>query len=151
MTAASETVDHLDPGTGKTTTTVAMDFGRITIDPELVLYLFGTPGQARFLPMWDDICRGAIGALVIVDTNRLAESFAAVNYFEFDTTVPFIVGVNVFNGTLRHAPDQVRQALALPARVPLITFDARDRSSVARALLAVVDHAIAQAPATAGV
>jgi signal recognition particle receptor subunit beta len=115
-----------------------------------VLYLFGTPGQARFLPMWDDICRGAIGALVIVDPNRLAESFSAVNYFEFDTLVPFVVGVNVFNGTLRHTLDQIRQALALPARIPMITFDARDRSSVARSLLAVVDHAIAQAPVTAG-
>jgi uncharacterized protein len=150
MTAASESVDRLDPGTGKATTTVAMDFGRITIDPQLVLYLFGTPGQARFLPMWDDICRGAIGALVIVDPNRLAESFAAVNYFEFDTQVPFVVGVNVFNGLLRHSTEQIRQALALPARVPMVTFDARDRASVARALLAVVDHAIALTPATAG-
>jgi signal recognition particle receptor subunit beta len=91
MTAASEPVDRLDPGIDKTTTTVAMDFGRLTIGSDLVLYLFGTPGQARFWPMWDDLSRGAVGALVLVDTRRLDTSFAAVNYFEQDSDLPFVV------------------------------------------------------------
>jgi uncharacterized protein len=140
MTAASESVDRMDPGIGKTTTTVAMDFGRITIGRDLVLYLFGTPGQARFWPMWDDLCRGAVGALVLVDTRHLDASFAAVNYFELDSDVPFVVCVNRFDGMLTHDLEDVRQALALAPGVPLIAFDARDRSSVARALMAVVEH-----------
>ncbi len=151
MTAASETVDRLDPGIDKTTTTVAMDFGRLTIGPDLVLYLFGTPGQPRFWPMWDDLCRGAIGALVLADTRNLAASFPAVNYFEHDSDVPFVVCVNLFDGELHHPLDDVRAALALPAHVPLTACDARDRSSVARALLAVVEHAMSRtARPTAG-
>ncbi|SCL29292.1 hypothetical protein GA0070624_3855 [Micromonospora rhizosphaerae] len=142
MTAASETVDRLDPGIDKTTTTVAMDFGRLTIGPDLVLYLFGTPGQPRFWPMWDDLCRGAVGALVLADTRQLMDSFPAVNYFEQDSDVPFVVCVNVFDGVLHHPLEDVRAALALPADVPLIACDARDPSSVARALLAVVEHAM---------
>lgn len=141
MTAASEHVDRLDPGIDKRTTTVAMDFGRLTISNDLVLYLFGTPGQARFWPMWDDLCRGAVGALVLVDTRQLEVSFAAINYFEQDTTLPFVVGVNLFDGLLRHDLTDVRQALQLQPSVPLITCDARDRQSVAQALLVVVDHA----------
>ncbi|GII26227.1 GTP-binding protein [Planosporangium mesophilum] len=142
MTSASEPVDHLDDSTDKTTTTVAMDFGRRTIAEDLVLYLFGTPGQPRFWPMWDDLCRGAVGALVLVDTRRLDVSFAAVNYFEQDSDVPFVVCVNLFDGVLGHPLDEVRDALALPADIPLITCDARDPSSVAQALLAVVEHTI---------
>jgi signal recognition particle receptor subunit beta len=142
MTSASEPVDHLDATTDKTTTTVAMDFGRRTIAEDLVLYLFGTPGQARFWPMWDDLCRGAVGALVLVDTRRLDVSFAAVNYFEQDSDVPFVVCVNLFDGVLGHPLGEVRDALALPADTPLITCDARDSSSVAQALLAVVEHTI---------
>jgi uncharacterized protein len=141
MTAASEHVDRLDPGIDKSTTTVAMDFGRLTVADDLVLYLFGTPGQARFWPMWDDLCRGAVGALVLVDTRQLDVSFAAINYFEQDTTLPFVVCVNLFDGILRHDLADVRQALQLPPSIPLITCDARHRSSVAQALLVVVDHA----------
>ena len=147
MTAASSTVDRLDPGTDKVTTTVAMDFGRITIDAELVLYLFGTPGQARFWAMWDDLCRGAVGALVLVDTRHLDMSFAAINYFEQDTDLPYVVCVNLFDGVLHHDLDAVRAALALQPGVPLITCDARDERSVVRALLAVVDHATARVSA----
>ncbi|MEV4757474.1 ATP/GTP-binding protein [Micromonospora sp. NPDC049559] len=150
MTAASESVDPLDPGMDKVTTTVAMDFGRLTIDRDLVLYLFGTPGQARFWPMWDDICRGASGALVLADTRRLAASFAAVNYFEQDSDLPFVVAINLFDGVQTHHLDDVRQALALSPNVPLITCDARDRASVAQALLAVVVHAMERTSAAAG-
>jgi signal recognition particle receptor subunit beta len=140
MTAASEPVDRLDPGIDKTTTTVAMDFGRLTIGHDLVLYLFGTPGQARFWPMWDDLCRGAVGALVLADTRHLDASFAAVNYFEQDSNLPFVVCLNLFDGVLTHDLEDVREALALSPEVPLITCDARDPSSVARALMAVVEH-----------
>jgi signal recognition particle receptor subunit beta len=140
MTAASEPVDRLDPGIDKTTTTVAMDFGRLTIGHDLVLYLFGTPGQARFWPMWDDLCRGAVGALVLADTRHLDASFAAVNYFEQDSNLPFVVCLNLFDGVLTHDLEDVREALALSPEVPLITCDARDSSSVARALMAVVEH-----------
>lgn len=142
MTAASAPVDRMDPGTDKTTTTVAMDFGRLTIARDLVLYLFGTPGQARFWPMWDDLCRGASGALVLVDTRRLDSSFAALNYFEQDSDIPFVACVNLFGGVLTHSLDDVRQALTLGPNVPLITCDARDPSSVAQALTAVVNHTI---------
>jgi uncharacterized protein len=140
-------------GVGKTTfvgsvseippvTTVAMDFGRRTLGKDLVLYLFGTPGQPRFWPMWDDLCRGAVGALVLVDTRHLEASFPAVNYFEQDTNLPFLVCVNLFDGVLSHPLDRVREALALSPGVPLISCDARHSSSVARALVAVVDHTI---------
>lgn len=141
MTAASMQIDRLDPGQDKTTTTVAMDFGRLTLDEGLVLFLFGTPGQARFWPMWDDLCRGAIGALVLVDPRQLVASFAAINYFEQDTNVPFVVCVNLFDGVLTHGLEAIREALQLRPDVPLITCDARQGSSVAQALLAVVDHA----------
>ncbi len=141
MTAATAQIDRLDPGIDKTTTTVAMDFGRITIDDSLVLYLFGTPGQPRFWPMWDDLSRGAVGSLVLVDTNHLDLSFPAVNYFEQDTDLPWVVCVNLFHGNLSHDLPDVREALTLPAHVPLIAGDMRDSRQVARALLAVVEHA----------
>ena len=141
MTAASKSVDPIGPR-DKTTTTVAMDFGRLTIASDLVLYLFGTPGQARFWPMWDDLSRGALGALVLVDTRQLDVSFAAVNYFEQDSDVPFVVCVNLFDGMLSHHLDDVRQALALGDHVPLIACDARARPQVAGALLTVVEHAM---------
>ncbi|MGK5444765.1 GTP-binding protein [Micromonospora sp. URMC 105] len=143
MTAASETVDRLDPGIDKTTTTVAMDFGRLTIGGDLVLYLFGTPGQPRFWPMWDDLCRGAVGALVLADTRRLEASFPAVNYFEQDTDLPFVVCVNLFDGVLTHRLDDVRAALGLSPHVPVVACDVRDPSSVARALVTVVEHTMA--------
>jgi signal recognition particle receptor subunit beta len=141
MTAATEHTDRLDPGTGKTTTTVAMDFGRVTIDEALVLYLFGTPGQPRFWPMWDDLVRGAVGALVLVDTRNLESSFAAVNYFEHDAGVPWVVCVNLFDNVATHPLDEVRDALSLPEHIPLLATDVRESRNVARALLAVVDHA----------
>ncbi len=149
MTAASEPVDLLDTGIDKKTTTVAMDFGRRTIADDLVLYLFGTPGQARFWPVWDDLCRGAVGALVLVDTRRLDASFAAVNYFEQDSDVPFVVAANLFDGVAAHHPDDVRQALALSPEVPLMSCDARDQRSVAGVLVSVVDHALGQLGAVA--
>jgi signal recognition particle receptor subunit beta len=117
-----------------------MDFGRITLAGNLVLYLFGTPGQARFLPMWDDLCRGASGALVLVDTRRLDASFTAINYFDTDSDVPFIVAVNLFGGKQTHGLDEIREALELPEQVPLITCDARNRRSVAAALTTTVVH-----------
>src|SRR5438034_8298970 len=112
MTAASVGVDDLSAVPDKTTTTVAMDFGRITLDTDLILYLFGTPGQDRFWFMWDDLVRGAIGAVVLVDTRRLAACFAAVDYFEH-RDLPFIVAINCFDGELRHAVEDVREALAI--------------------------------------
>jgi signal recognition particle receptor subunit beta len=139
MTVAGEGVDPL-PDSGKTTTTVAMDFGRITLRPDLVLYLFGTPGQPRFWFLWDDICRGALGAVVLVDTRRIQESFAAINYFENDSDIPFIVAVNMFDGELRHDLDEVREALALAPGVPLTACDARDPGSTAKALQELVSY-----------
>lgn len=143
MTAASRQVDLVDATIDKATTTVAMDFGRIAIDAGLTLYLFGTPGQPRFWFLWDDLCRGAVGALVLVDSRRLADSFPAVNYFENDANgLPFVVCVNLFDGVAAHSLDEVREALRLPESVPLIACDARDPASSTRALAAVVTHAI---------
>src|SRR5580693_322296 len=136
MTQASKTVDPGSAADGKTTTTVAMDFGRVTLARDLILYLFGTPGQPRFWPMWDDLCRGASGAVVLVDTRRLDASFPAVNYFENDSGVPFVVAVNLFDGRQTHPLDQVRDALGIADSVPLVTCDARDRRSAIHALLA---------------
>lgn len=139
MTEAGTGIDE-PVDVGKSTTTVAMDFGRITLHPDLLLYLFGTPGQARFWFLWDDLTRGALGAVVIVDTRRLEQSFAAINYFENDSDLPFIVAVNMFHGELRHDLDEVREALALPADVPLITCDAREPASTVEALRQLVTH-----------
>jgi uncharacterized protein len=136
MTQASRSVDPLHGTDEKTTTTVAMDFGRITLARDLILYLFGTPGQPRFWPMWDDLCRGASAALVLVDTRRLDVSFPAVNYFENDSDVPFVVAVNLFDGRQTHPLDQVRDALGVADSVPLTTIDARNRRSSVQALLA---------------
>ncbi|MQA94704.1 MAG: ATP-binding protein [Streptosporangiales bacterium] len=149
MTQASKTVDAVYTDDDKTTTTVAMDFGRITLSQDLLLYLFGTPGQARFWQMWDDLCRGASGAVVLVDTRRLDASFAAVNYFENDTDVPFIVGVNLFDGVQTHALDEVREALRLSKNVPLIACDARDRQSVVQTLVTALTHSLEVASANA--
>jgi signal recognition particle receptor subunit beta len=136
MTQASRSVDPLHGTDDKTTTTVAMDFGRITLARDLILYLFGTPGQPRFWSMWDDLCRGASAALVLVDTRRLDVSFPAVNYFENDSDVPFVVAVNLFDGRQTHPLGQVRDALGVADSVPLTTIDARDRRSSVQALLA---------------
>jgi uncharacterized protein len=142
MTEVAAAIDRTGHVPDKTTTTVALDFGRITIDSEIKLYLFGTPGQDRFWFMWDDLTDGALGALVIVDTRRLDACYPAVDYFE-RARVPFVVAVNLFDGKLTHALDDVRWALAVPDDVPIITFDARDRQSVRDALLAVLYRALA--------
>jgi signal recognition particle receptor subunit beta len=145
MTEASEGVDDLPPDGTKTTTTVAMDFGRISLYPDLMLYLFGTPGQSRFWFLWDDLSRGALGAIVLVDTRRLDQSFAAINYFENDSELPFIVAVNLFDGELLHDLAEVREALALRPDVPLITCDARKPASAVAALQELVSHTLALA------
>ena len=141
LTEASTAVDDLSLLAGKTTTTVAMDFGRITLESDLVLYLFGTPGQQRFWFMWDDIVAGAIGAVVLVDTRRLADSFAAVDYFEA-TGLPFVVALNGFGGRYPHQPEDVAEALAVAPYVPFVQCDARDRESTKAALLTLVEHAM---------
>ena len=146
VTVASEGHDDLAATPGKETTTVAMDFGRITIADDLVLYLFGTPGQRRFWFMWDDLVRGAIGAVVIVDTRRLDQSFAAVDYFEA-RGIPFLVAVNEFDDSPIYVMDEVREALAVPAGVPIIGIDARQRHSVKRALIAITSYALDRLPA----
>ena len=125
----------------KTTTTVAMDFGRITLPGNLWLYLFGTPGQDRFLFMWDDMVKGAIGAVVLVDTDRLEQCFPAVDYFE-SRQIPFVVAVNCFDGVARHQIEDVREALAIPAHVPMIYTDARTRAATKQALIAVFQLAM---------
>src|SRR5947209_17249935 len=125
MTAASVGVDEPGAGSGKTTTTVAMDFGCLTVDRSLKLYLFGTPGQARFGFMWDDLTRGALGALVVVDSTRLDDCYPAVDYFEH-TGLPFVVAVNAFHGQLPHDLDAVRWALAVHDDIPVSAFAARD-------------------------
>jgi uncharacterized protein len=141
MTDASSGVDDLTAVPNKRTTTVAMDFGRVTLDADLILYLFGTPGQDRFWFMWDDLVRGAIGAVVLVDTRRLADCFAAVDFFE-DRNLPYVLGVNCFDGVLNHSLQDVAEALAIDPSVPMITVDARDRESTKETLIALVEHAM---------
>ena len=141
MTDASTDVDDLSAVPNKRTTTVAMDFGRVSLDSDLILYLFGTPGQDRFWFMWDDLVRGAIGAVVLADTRRLADCFAAVDFFE-DRRLPYVLGVNCFDGVLRHELEDVREALAIDPAVPILTVDARDRESTKQALIALVEHAM---------
>lgn len=142
MTSASTEVDDLTATPDKTTTTVAMDFGRVSLDQELILYLFGTPGQHRFWFMWDDLVRGAIGAVVLVDTRRLADAFPAVDYFE-ESGVPFVVGINGFDGVYTHGIEDVREALTIGGHVPIITVDARNRESTKATLITLVEHALA--------
>ncbi|MEJ3651929.1 ATP/GTP-binding protein [Actinomycetes bacterium KLBMP 9759] len=139
MTEAGTGVDE-PVDAGKSTTTVAMDFGRITLHQDLLLYLFGTPGQARFWFLWDDLSRGALGAVVLVDTRRLEQSFPAINYFENDSELPFVVAVNRFNGELHHDLEDVREALALSADIPLITCDAREPASTVETLRELVTY-----------
>ncbi|MDT5348479.1 MAG: uncharacterized protein QOH91_1766 [Mycobacterium sp.] len=142
VTDASAGVDMLESTPDKQTTTVAMDFGRITLEEDLVLYLFGTPGQRRFWFMWDDLVRGAIGAIVLVDVRRLQDSFAAVDFFEH-RNLPFLVAVNEFDGAPKFPAGAVREALTLAAHIPVITVDARDRRSATDALIAVSEYALA--------
>ena len=147
MTTAAVGVDDPGNGLGKTTTTVAMDFGCVTIDKSLKLYLFGAPGQSRFGFMWDDLARGALGALVVVDSSRLNDCYPAVDYFE-RTGLPFAVGVNAFDGRLAHGIDEIRWALAINDRIPVFAFDARERLSVRDAILVVLDLALERATRT---
>ena len=141
MTAESAHVDDLSATPDKRTTTVAMDFGRVSLDQDLILYLFGTPGQDRFWFMWDDLTQGAIGAVVLIDTRRLADSFGAIDYFE-SRNVPFVVAHNVFDSGALHTSDQVREALALRPEVPIIRVDARDRASTKEALIVLVQYVL---------
>lgn len=143
LTEAGRPVDDLDGVEAKTTTTVAMDFGRITLREDLVLYLFGTPGQDRFWFLWDELAQGALGAVVLADTRRLEDCFAAVDYFE-RREIPFAVAVNCFEGADRFPTGTVQAALDLDPQVPVLMCDARDRSSVRDVLVAVVEHAMAR-------
>jgi len=149
MTSVGAQVDDAGAVTTKTTTTVAMDFGRVTIDSSIVLYIFGTPGQDRFGFMWQDLVHGALGALVIVDTRRMDDCYPAVDYFE-NAGLPFVVAVNMFDGSLGHNLEDIRWALAVSDDVPLITFDARQKLSVRDALLAVLHNTFKKARAQAG-
>ncbi|GAB2651179.1 ATP/GTP-binding protein [Saccharopolyspora gloriosae] len=143
MTEASVGVDDLTATPGKVTTTVAMDFGRVSLDSDLILYLFGTPGQHRFWFMWDDLVKGAIGAIVLVDTRRLADAFASIDFFD-DRQLPYVVAVNTFDGMLHHNMEDVREALTIDKSVPMISCDARNRESTKTALITLVEHAMRQ-------
>ena len=139
ITEASAGVDSLDGVARKTTTTVAFDFGRISLSPSLVLYLFGTPGQERFWFMWDDLAVGAVGAVVLADTRRVADCFASIDYFEHNG-MPFVVAVNCFDGAQRFEPDDIRIALSLGPQVPIVLCDARERDSVKTVLVSLVRY-----------
>jgi signal recognition particle receptor subunit beta len=139
-------VDDIGGVESKRTTTVAMDFGRITLREDLVLYLFGTPGQDRFWFLWDELAQGALGAVVLADTRRLEDCFAAVDYFE-RRAIPFAIAVNCFEGAQRHPADMIREALDLDPEVPVVLCDARDRSSAKDVLITVVEHAAKAAEA----
>ncbi|MEU7898544.1 ATP/GTP-binding protein [Nonomuraea sp. NPDC049152] len=141
MTDASAGIDDLGLTPNKQTTTVAMDFGRLSLDRDLILYLFGTPGQHRFWFMWDDLVRGAIGAVVLLDTRRLADSFPAIDYFE-EAKLPFVVGVNGWEGQFPHSENEVREALALAPHIPIVRTDARNRDSVKATLISLVEHVV---------
>jgi len=144
ITEASVGVDDTSGVEAKTTTTVAMDFGRITISDEVVLYLFGTPGQDRFWFVWDELSMGAVGAVVLADTRRLAESFPSIDYFEGRGT-PFIVAVNCFDGAPRYTAEDVKLALNLDPDVPLLLCDARETSSGKKVLIKLMEHAMTKA------
>lgn len=142
ITTASVGVDSLDGVASKSTTTVAFDFGRITLTPGLVLYLFGTPGQSRFWFMWDELSNGALGAIVLADTRRLDASFEAIDFFE-RRGIAFIVAVNEFDGAFRYTTEEVRAALDLKPHVPVTLCDARDTRSATLVLVALVQHLLA--------
>ena len=145
LTTMSAVVDNEgDAGETKTSTTVAMDFGRVALGEDLVLYLFGTPGQDRFRFMWDELTRGAIGAVVLLDTRRFEDSFGAVEYFE-QAQVPFVVAINAFHGDLHHSIAEVREGLDLPPDVPVVATDARDRNRTKETLIELVEHALLKA------
>ncbi len=143
ITDASVGIDDTSMVESKTTTTVAMDFGRVTIEDDLVMYLFGTPGQDRFGFMWDDLVHGALGAVVLVDTRRLDDCYDAVDYFE-QRDLPFIVALNEFDPDNKPPVDAIRYALNVPEHIPFVTCDARSRQSVKAVLLAMFDHLLAR-------
>ena len=149
LTKVSEGVDDTSKVSTKTTTTVAMDFGRITLGEDLILYLFGTPGQDRFWFMWDELARGSIGGVVLVDTRRLEDCFPAVDYFEA-LDVPFVVACNLFDGVATHHPREVREALRVPSNTPVVLCDARRKSHVQETLVLLVEGALRKAQTRAG-
>lgn len=148
MTTVSAGVDDARQVASKTTTTVALDFGRITIDPTLILYLFGTPGQERFGFMWDDLAVGALGGVVLVDTRRIDDSFVAIDWFEA-RGVPFAIAVNHFDGADHFALDEVRDALGVSGAIPLVSCDARVKADVKGVLITLIEHLMAAATAPA--
>ena len=139
LTTASVGHDNLEGVPGKTTTTVALDYGRISLSDQLVLYLFGVPGQERFWFMWDELAYGALGAVVLADVRRLDDCFPSVNYFE-TRGVPFLVALNCFDGAERYDPDEVRDALDLDPYVPVVLCDARSLGSVKQVLITLIEH-----------
>ncbi|MGW1681364.1 GTP-binding protein [Saccharopolyspora sp. NPDC002376] len=146
LTVASIGTDDLTGVGQKKTTTVAMDFGRITFDPQnIVLFLFGTPGQERFWFMWEDLVRGALGAVILADTRRLEDCFAAVEFFE-ERGIQFVIAVNHFEGGFHYRPDEVREALDIKPHVPVVPCDARDRRSAASVLVQLTEHVLTSRP-----
>jgi uncharacterized protein len=143
MTSASTGIDDREPVPGKVTTTVALDFGRISLDESLRLYLFGTPGQDRYAFLWDDLVEGALGAVVLLDTARIEACFPAIDYFE-EHRVPFLVAVNLFEATPRFALSEVREALGVPPTVPVLQCDARSRDSVKNVLVSLTEQVLIQ-------
>jgi len=143
MTSAADGTDDLSKISHKKSTTVAMDFGRITVSNQLVLYLFGTPGQSRFAFMWDKIALGALGAVVLVDTRRIDDSFGPIDYFE-QRKIPFIIGINQFDDSPKASVDEIRDVLAVPAAMPIVPVDARDKEQVKVCLVTLIDHLMRQ-------
>lgn len=143
MTEASEGIDDTSGVERKTTTTVAFDFGRITLDESIVLYLFGTPGQERFSFLWDDLVEGAVGAVILLDTRRIEHAFPSLDFFE-QCGIPMAIGVNHFPGSRRFDLMEIREALGVSERIPLVQCDARDRESVKHVLLALLDSVLAE-------
>jgi signal recognition particle receptor subunit beta len=148
LTENSKQVDSTAGVERKTTTTVAMDFGRITLRDDLVLYLFGTPGQERFWFMWDELALGAVGAVVLADTRRLADCFPAIDYFE-RREIPFIIALNVFDGARQYSKEDVRAALDVDSSLPIITCDARSRESAKEVLISLIEHVLYVSDSTA--
>jgi signal recognition particle receptor subunit beta len=143
MTTAGVGIDDPSKVPGKETTTVAMDFGRITIANDLILYLFGTPGQTRFWFMWDELMKGALAAVVIVDTRRIQDAFAALDFFE-NRNLPYLVALNCFDEAPRYDIEEIREALAIGDHVPVVLADARERESVKRTLITTVEFTLSQ-------
>lgn len=149
MTTVGLALDDVGAVSTKTTTTVAMDFGRVAVDESIMLYLFGTPGQDRFGFMWNDLVHGALGAVVLVDSRRIQDSFPALDYFE-NRDLPFIVAVNRFDGETFHSSEEVREALSIAPNVPVVTTDARRRGAVKETVLSLLEVVLRQAMDRAG-